>query len=1086
MEHSGPLYLLSASVNSRKLFLKFDFKNECEFIIDTGSLFSILPVKTFIPDEYTSGSLLAANQTELSTYGTKTILVDFMLGEVIRHTFIVAAVQMPIIGIDFISKHEIVIDVAKNSWYRKTELVAREETLLTVDDPEFVHGKSLQGVHFRVRGLLRQFHQILDVNTLRELPKHDYRMRIELNSMTPVFVKPRKLPLSLEAPAQEILNELEGLNIMIVCSSPYNSPGWLVPKPDKSFRFVVDFRLLNKITVPSHYPVPSVTTFARRFRGKNVFSKVDLKHGFYSLPLAEDCWKFTATTVNTKKQYCFTRCVMGLCTSTSEFQKFMAHIFEPIDEDKIAIFVDDVIFMTNTVEEHVDLLGQAFSLMRQFGLVIKIEKCTFLQSEIVFLGHCISVKGILPLTDRVQAIKDFPLPETIAGLRRWCGLIAYSKSFIPRAAEIMCPIYSLLKGAKGRKSKKRVIWNDAAEKAFRDIKTALSNATSLAHPLLGAKLHLYTDSSTIAAAATLEQEINGEHSPLGYFSKSYTEHQRKFSIFTLELLAAKWAIKYFEYYLKFQKFTLHCDNSGIVQAARKRDWNHLSMVDYRCLHFILENTQDIVHVKGELNPADVLSRPEVNLIIDHIMTVSLKEIAEEQSPEFVRRVMDIGKSLQVVPKQIEGTDSMLAVDISKGVERPIVPDSLRYRVFASIHGLAHQGLRKTLQMISERYIWLTLRKDVADLVAACIPCGKVKTHRKNKAELQRYPVIKGRLHTLNADIVGPLIGSVHLGRTFRYLVTFICRATRWIECVPTEAITAQDVISAFLSGWVQRWGFPVEIITDRGSQFRSREFQDMLTKFGVKHNMTVSYHPQSNGLIESFHSVLKRGLKAYLDRESWVQLLPLVLLGIRASINLNSGYSMAEQLYGHNPRLPNQFFECDMEVSEQSAPQIRAFNEYIRSIPLVQPRIQDPGHYLDPKLESANFVYLRNEKLASLQPTYCGPFKVIKRHRKTFVILYKGAPEKVSVDRLKAVVEYPFNLLPITEDFLLNLRDEEIEYPSSFEEIENTVNQAEVLDDSQALQNTENLQDQVQAHLPQRTRRGRVVRLPRRYDDYVA
>jgi len=134
------------------------------------------------------------------------------------------------------------------------------------------------------------------------------------------------------------------------------------------------------------------------------------------------------------------------------------------------------------------------------------------------------------------------------------------------------------------------------------------------------------------------------------------------------------------------------------------------------------------------------------------------------------------------------------------------------------------------------------------------------------------------------------------------------RFTRWPEAIPLTAITAEAVAQAFLSGWISRFGVPSTIITDRGRQFESQLWTNLMSLLGSRRARTTAYHPQTNGMVERFHRQLKAALKAQPKPDAWMDTLPLILLGIRTALKEDLKFTAAEMVYGTTLRLPGEFF----------------------------------------------------------------------------------------------------------------------------------------------------------------------------------
>ena len=182
-------------------------------------------------------------------------------------------------------------------------------------------------------------------------------------------------------------------------------------------------------------------------------------------------------------------------------------------------YIDDLLIASSNAEEHKHHLRVVFQYLDKYGIVINPLKCVFGVKELTFLGHHVSSSGIRPLEDKVQAVRDFPRPNTQRKLREFLGLINFYHWFLAHGAAILKPLNDLLAASTGQK--KELVWTGAPLKAFTTIKDASANATMLSHPVLNAPNCLMTDAFDVAVGAVLQQFIEDEWHPIAYFSRKF-------------------------------------------------------------------------------------------------------------------------------------------------------------------------------------------------------------------------------------------------------------------------------------------------------------------------------------------------------------------------------------------------------------------------------------------------------------------------------------------------------------------------------------------------------------------------------------
>ena len=347
-----------------------------------------------------------------------------------------------------------------------------------------------------------------------------------------------------------------------------------------------DYRRLNTVTTPDRYSIPLIADLTARLHGRRVFGKVDLVKGYHQIPVAEEDIPKTAITTPFGT-FEYLRMPFGLKNAGQTFQRMMDEILS--DLDFAFIYMDDVLIASRNVEEHTEHFRVLFQRLTDHELVLSPTKCQFGQSSIEFLGHKVSKDGIEPLPGKVAAIAQFPKPSTTEELKRFLGMINFYNRFMPRAAQIMRPLYEA-----STKKNAPLQWTDAMVKAFEEARVALANTTMLRHPRPGAEIAMGADASGEAVGAVLQQRSRGSGpwEPLAYFSKKLSQAEKKYSAFDRELLAIYLGVRHFRHYLEGRDFPIFTDHRPLTFAMGKSSepWSHRQA---RHLEYISQYSTDI-------------------------------------------------------------------------------------------------------------------------------------------------------------------------------------------------------------------------------------------------------------------------------------------------------------------------------------------------------------------------------------------------------------------------------------------------------------------------------------------------------------
>ena len=382
----------------------------------------------------------------------------------------------------------------------------------------------------------------------------------------------------------------------------------------------------------------------------------------------------------------FLRMLFGLKNAGQMFQRMMDEILS--DPDFLFVYMDDMLIASRSVEEHMEHFCELFHRLAHHDLVVSPAKCQFGQTWIEFLGHTIKKDGVEPLPDKVAAITEYPAPSTQDDLRRFLGMINFYNRFIPKAADIMKPLYE----ATAAKQKKSLEWSDGMKSAFNQAKTALARATILRHPRPGAEIAMSADASGSAVGAVLQQRPRegGTWEPLAYFSKKLRPPEVKYSAFDRKLLAVYLGIRHFRHYLEGRAFPIFTDHRPITFAMAKSSepWSHRQA---RHLEYISQYSTDIRYVAGADNAvADALSRAAIEEIW---LGVDYRKMAElqQQDPETTAYRTAV-TALRWEEVDVDEGQRKLLCDILTGIPRPLVPAEMRCEVFELVHRLSHPCL----------------------------------------------------------------------------------------------------------------------------------------------------------------------------------------------------------------------------------------------------------------------------------------------------------------------------------------------------------------------------------------------------------
>lgn len=945
-------------------------------------------------------TLHCANGTQIRTYGTTHLNVITNGKDALPWQFIIADSTYNIIGMDFISHHGFVVDIKHKLLTSKHHTISGK----IKHDTKEVNSVSTipKGLHRDITNLLCKYASITKPLQYSDMTdSHGITHSIETKSSKPISCTPRPLHGTKARIAQDAFSAMEKQGIVSQGSSAWASPLHMVPKRDRSYRVVGDFRKLNAVTVPDRYPIPHLLNFSDRLAGAKFFSTLDLRSAYHQIAVEPADRPKTAITTPWGKMYLWNRMPFGLRNSGSTFQRFINHVLRDISN--IFVYLDDILVFTETRDEHLKVIESIFNRMQTYQTTLNVEKCTFLQREVTFLGHVVNEKGITISREKVRSIEEFPVPKTVRSLKRFLGVVNFYRSFLKNAALILSPLTKFL----SEKYKKIVLakhWGTDQQQAFDTVKKMLASEIYLAYPRPGVPLVVITDASLSAIGGVLNQIVHGKMEPLAFFSKGLNAAQQKYPAFDRELLAGYKAIRHFQPYIATET-TWYTDHKPLI-AALTADHPKITARAQRHLQYISSMITEAKHISGINNVvADCLSRAECAAIFETIPAIDLSKFYNAQMAD--AEIKGYIESNPTKVKCVAKDNYCFYVNTETAIQRPIVPETLRQQIFDVSHCLAHPGYKATTKLISKNYFYPRMYTDIKKRSKCCLKCQRNKVGRHNISPIGVYKEPEARFRHLNLDFIGPLPPI----NGYRYVLTAVCRFSRYPFAIAVQDQTADNLCNAFMNGIVAHVGAPETITTDRGKSFLSNKFQSLLTFLGTKHVKTTSFHPQSNGMAERFNKSLKVALRAQEEPNSWLTNLGFVMLALRNIVKPELGVSPANMTFCQELRLPGQFVESTVESNRQVQNPYRygqyyeELSKYAQKLQTQPPRYTPRKSFLAKELETCTHVFIKNKPVhKALEVTYNGPYKVICRTDKLFTVdLPKNdtTHNVISIDRIK-------------------------------------------------------------------------------------
>lgn len=782
----------------------------------------------------------------------------------------------------------------------------------------------------------REYHAYLSLfdekKSHRFPPTQPYDHAIHLKAdFTPKSFKPYPLPLDRQYALDSFIDENLKYGYIRPSKSPMASPIFFVAKKDNTLRLVQDYRYLNNGTIKNAYPLPLVQDLLDQLHGAQYFTALDIRWGYNNIRIKDgDQWKAAFTT----NRGLFEPTVMffGLCNSPATFQQFMNDIFrDEILKNHLLIYMDDILIYATTLSELITQTKTALSILLKHDLYCKPSKCTFHSQRLPYLGLIISPNHIETDPTKIEGITTWPTPLNLKDIRSFTGFTNFYRRFIPHYADIVKPLDNL------KRKDQPFIWTDVEQKSFNLIKTEFAQRPLLLMPNPYNPFILETDASKVATGAVLRQyNENGYLKPVGYLSQSLDAAQRNYEIYDRELLAIIRALTAWKHYLlgSPHPVTIWCDHQNLTYwreakrlTPRQARW-HLLLSQFE-LH--------ITHVPGpQMIQSDLLSRRadhvkngedlnEISTVLpDHLFISSLPAddtdlTTTDNITKLIMTAMNhdtlMTDTIQKIKNKLPPIRTALNdwhIDDDNLLyfkNKLYIPDNdaLKKQILRLHHNIpirAHPGIFNTLEQIKRTYYWPGMQKYVSDYVHGCTICQQMKiNNHPTMPPLMPIPADRNAhpFSHVNMDFITDLPESQGHDTL---LVVIDHNCTKAITLIPcNKTVDALTTAQLYFDNVYRRFGLPTRIITDRGTQFASRTFQELCKLTGIKSSMSTAYHPQTDGQAERTNQEIEAYLRIYCAAhpENWTRHLPIIEFAHNNRAHSVTKRSPFELLMGYEP-----------------------------------------------------------------------------------------------------------------------------------------------------------------------------------------
>ena len=859
----------------------------------------------------------------------------------------------------------------------------------------------------------------------------------------PVYQRHYPIPnINREAFRTEIKRLVDLKVLEPVAESQYGSPAFIVPKPDRTVRFVTDFRRVNATVKRKPFPIPRIGETLQSMQGFTWASTLDLSMGYWTIELDPETKDMTTITTEFGK-FRYNVLPMGFVISSDVFQAKVMELLGHING--LRCYLDDVLAMTcGTFAEHLQQLRLCFEKLREAGLKVNIKKCNFGVTEVKYLGYIITREGIKPDPKKIQAIVDLARPTTVTDMKGFLGMVQFYRDMWQGRSHMLHPLIEACKVGKG---KTPIQWSTDLNNSFEDVKRAISKETLLSYPDWNKKFTIHTDSSDYQLGAVISQ--NGK--PIAFFSRRLTAAQKNYTTTEKELLAIVECLKQYRNILQGYPIEVFTDHKNLMytgtlsESQRVMRWrmileefgptiHHLAGADNvvadalsRLLSNRLESTEGPSSVPDGADETKEMFATTRREAEDTTFPLAKYKIQNAQTKELNKKNSDLKRFLSD-PESGFRRAEVDDVELVLYRDKIYIPAPLRTDVLHWYHHyLNHPGGDRLGKTIAQTCYWKGMLTAAKAHVKSCKVCNELKPKRHKYGHLPPKQI--GRLtpwKTVHVDLIGPY--AIHIRQVTieekiiekevkLMCMTMIDPASGWFEIAEVPSIdieelkskgnhqlidkTSRRISQVFNQVWLSRYPRPEKVIFDNGSEFK-KDFLVLLKDFDIKPSLTTVKNPQGNSPVERIHQVIGHMLltkdlenQTYDLIDPFGEILSSIAWAIRSSYHSTLHATPGEIVFGRD-MIFNMKVAIDWDLMQKNKEQ-----------QIIRDNIRENLKRIDYDYKVGDKVMvLQSGVVRKLDRRKKGPFRITQVFTNGNVMIQRGiTQERINIRRIEPVLE---------------------------------------------------------------------------------